>query len=446
MQLDEHPTVKRYREKLTANPPSLSQSNLDAEWLKNIAIDAGADDVALVEIDRPEIAAFQKDILEIFPRTQSLMSIVCKLHPENIRCVSRDISDLEFLQTFEKTNAVARRITKTLHEKGVGALYPSSGFPMNLSRWPGKMWPVSHKPIAVAGGLGKLGHHRLLIHPRFGNFVVLNTLLIDRQAAAYDQALDFNPCLECRLCVSVCPVGAIEPNGHFNFTACMTHNYRDRMGGFIDWVEKMVTSKDVPHYRKKVSDSETVSMWQSLSYGICNKSSYCMAVCPAGEDVIGPFLENRKQYLADVVKPFQDKVETIYVVPGSDAETYTAKRFPHKHSKLIGNGLRPDSAKSFLESLPIVFQRGKSEGINATYHFTFTGNEEIKGTVIIKNKSIAVSPGHAGTADLHVTADSRTWLDFLAKEKNLVAALIQRKIRIKGSPTLMKAFAGCFPS
>lgn len=446
MKLEEHPTVKHYREKLISNPSSNSQTVLDAKWLKNVALEAGADDVALVEIERPAIKEYRKDFLEIFPRVKSLMSIVCRLNPENIRCVSREVSDLEFLQTFEKTNSAARQIIKVLHKNGVAALNPSSGFPMNLAKWPGKMWPISHKPVAVAGGLGKLGHHRLLVHPRFGSFVVLNTLLLSREADAYDQSLDFNPCIECRLCVSVCPVGAIEPDGHFNFTACMTHNYRDRLGGFIDWVEKMVESKDVSNYRKKVSDSETVSMWQSLSYGICNKSSYCMAVCPAGEEVIGPFLENRAEYLAEVVKPFQDKKETIYVVPGSDAEAYAAKHFPHKQSKMIGNGLRPSSVRSFLESLPIVFQRGKSEGINSTYHFTFTGEEELKGTVVIKNKTIEISSGHAGIADLHLTADSRTWLQFLAKEKNLFVALVQRKIRIKGSPRLMKAFARCFPS
>ena len=32
-----------------------------------------------------------------------------------------------------------------------------------------------------------------------------------------------------------------------------------------------------------------------------------MAVCPAGEDVIGEFLENRKDFLKEVVKPLQDK-------------------------------------------------------------------------------------------------------------------------------------------
>lgn len=95
--------------------------------------------------------------------------------------------------------------------------------------------------------------------------------------------------------------------------------------------------------------------------------------------------------------------------------------------------------------LPIIFQRDQSEGLNATYQFTFTGEEECKGTVIIGDKTIEVQEGHVGTADMHVTADSRTWLDFLAGEKNLIWVLIQRKLRMKGSPSLMKAFARCFP-
>lgn len=372
MRLDEHPTVKKYRQKTAVRSPSSAQEKLDAEWLKRLALKAGADDAALTEIDRPEIEGFRSDFLEMFPRTRSLMSIVCRLNKDNIRCVSRDVSDLEFRQTFEEVNFTAQSIVKTLNEKGVHAMNPSSGFPMDLSKWPGKMWPVSHKPIAVATGLGAMGHHRIVIHPKFGSFIVLGTILLDREVTASDKPLEFNPCVQCKLCVSVCPVGAICPDGYFNFTTCMTHNYRDRMGGFQNWVESMVSSRNVRSYRKKVSDSETVSMWQSLYCGICNKSSYCMAVCPAGEEVIGPFLDNRKDYIAKVVKPLQEKEETIYVVPGSDAEAHMAKHFPHKTIKLIGNGLRPKSAQNFLESLELVFQREQSEGLNAAYHFTFS--------------------------------------------------------------------------
>ena len=170
-----------------------------------------------------------------------------------------------------------------------------------------------------------------------------------------------------------------------------------------------------------------------------------MAVCPAGEAVIGPFLDDRKGFLARVVKPLQEKVETIYVVPGSDAETHVVKKFPHKTIKGVGNGLRPSSVKSFLEALPIIFQRNQSEGLSATYHFTFTGEEKCEGTVVIRDRTIQVQDGLVGTADMHVTADSQTWLDFLAKEKNLILALLQRKLKMKGSPSLMKAFARCFP-
>ena len=170
-----------------------------------------------------------------------------------------------------------------------------------------------------------------------------------------------------------------------------------------------------------------------------------MTVCPAGETVIGPFLDDRKGFLARVVKPLQEKVETIYVVPGSDAETHVVKKFPHKTIKGVGNGLRPDSVKSFLTALPLIFQRNQSEGLSATYHFTFTGEEKYEGTVIIRDRTIQVREGLVGTADMHVTADSQTWLDFLAKEKNLILALLQRKLKMKGSPSLMKAFARCFP-
>ena len=72
--------------------------------------------------------------------------------------------------------------------------------------------------------------------------------------------------------------------------------------------------------------------------------------------------------------------------------------FPRTKSlvRLIGNGLRAGSAKSFLESLPLIFQRGQSEGLNATYHFTFTGAEELSGTAVIKDQQISVLPGHEG--------------------------------------------------
>ena len=69
------------------------------------------------------------------------------------------------------------------------------------------------------------------------------------------------------------------------------------MGGFTNWVEQIAEAKSGVEYRQRVSDPESVSMWQSLSFGANYKAAYCMAVCPAGEDVIGPYLNDKSDHL-----------------------------------------------------------------------------------------------------------------------------------------------------
>jgi ferredoxin len=446
--LDEHPTVKHFNERRAGRGETLALSLLDAEWLRQICLDAGADDVGFVERGRPEVADQSADIQAVFPKTKTLISFVLRMNRENIRTPARSIANLEFHHVTDETNEVARRIVAELERIGVAAINGgAAGFPMEADRWGAKMWVISHKPVAVAAGLGHMGIHRNVIHPRFGNFILLGTVLMDAEVREYSHAIAYNPCLECKLCVAACPTGAIAPDGQFNFSACYTHNYREFMGGFNDWVETIAESSSALEYRKKVSGAETVSMWQSLSFGANYKAAYCMAVCPAGEDVIGPFLTDRKKFLQDTLKPLQDKVETVYVVPGSDAEAYVERRFPHKKAKRVANGLAGQGTiRAFLRGLNFVFQRGRAEGLSATYHFTFTGQEEVKATVVIRNKALQVSEGHIGAPDLHLTADSQTWLRFLRKEANLVWAFLRRKVRIHGSPKLLLAFGRCFPS
>jgi len=416
--------------------------------LRDICIEAGADDVGFVDRDRPELAGERDDILRFFPQTRSLISFVVRMNREPIHNPARSVANVEFHRTGEHVNETARKIVAALEAKGIRAINPAMGFPMEMAQvGAGKLWVISHKPVAVAAGLGHMGIHRNVIHPKFGNYILLGTVLVDAKISEYQQPLDYNPCVECKLCVAACPVGAIGSDGAFNFSACYTHNYREFIGGFTNWVEQIADSKNASDYRRRVTDPESASMWQSLSFGANYKSAYCMGVCPAGDDVLPPFLTDRAQYLKDVVRPLQDKEETVYVVPKSDAEDYVARHFPNKHTKRVGNSLnRLRSISSFLFGLPLTFQRNQSKGIDATYHFTFTGAEHRKTTVTIRDQRLEVMEGHNDHADLGITADSQTWLGFLAKERNLVWALIRGKIRIKGSLRLMLAFRKCFPS
>lgn len=78
---------------------------------------------------------------------------------------------------------------------------------------------------------------------------------------------------------------AIGNDGRCNVSACYTHDDREFLGGFSDWAKNLAESRSA-------RDDE------------------------------------RKAFVREVVKPLQEKLETVCVVPGSDAEAHVAKRFP----------------------------------------------------------------------------------------------------------------------
>ncbi len=442
--LNEHPAVKRYYEKKGGSKDDNVASRLSHEDLRRMCLEFGADDAGFVQIGRPELDDQRHDILKMFPWAKTLVSFVARINRENLRSPARSIASLELNEVSKKIEGASQKLTAYLERMGVKAVAPAAAFPMEMDLWPGKIFVVSHKPVAVAAGLGGMGLHRNVIHPVFGSFVLLNTVLIEADMDEYDTPLDYNPCLGCRLCSAACPTGSIGPDGYYNPVNCMTHTYRELIGGFTDWVENIANSKNSSDYRNRVSDAETVSMWQSLANGPCYKSVYCMAVCPAGEDVMHEFLTDRKSYIGNVLRPLQEKEETVYVLPGSDAESHVLRMFPNKKIKRVRNGVRPPSIRSFLGSMPIAFQRHKSEGLDATYHFTFTGEEHESATVTITNKTITVKKGHEGIADIHIKADSRAWLRALNRDSSMLKEIVFRNIRVRGPVRLLKAFGNCF--
>lgn len=443
--LNDHPTVKRYFERRKAAAAEPSEPTLSARRLRERFLGYGADDVGFVDISDPALAGLKADLLSTFPWAKTLVSIVGRINKENLRSTARSVASLELQLVEKRINQAAHEFAASLDREGVRAAAPAAGFPMETDQWPGRMQVISHKPIAEAAGLGKMGLHRNVIHPVFGSFILLDTVVIGAAVDEYSSGLEYNPCLDCKLCSTACPTGAIDPGGDFNAINCMTHTYRELLGGFSDWAESLVKSKNVKEYRSRVSDPETVSRWQSLAYGPCYKSVYCMAVCPAGDDVLPQYVERKQEFIREVVKPLQAKTETVYVLPGSDAEEHVARRFPHKQVKRVGNGVRPPTIAAFIRSMPMAFQRKRSEGLVATYHFRFTGQEPASATVVIKNKEISVENGHVGIADVRIEADSAAWLRVLHKETSVVKEVVFRKVRVKGPMALFKAFGKCFP-
>ena len=96
MKLEDHPTVQRMHLKtVNASPPE--KESLDAAWLKQLVLDAGADDVGFVEIGRPELDDQRDDILKAFPRTRTLISFVVRMNREAIRTPARSVSNTSLM-------------------------------------------------------------------------------------------------------------------------------------------------------------------------------------------------------------------------------------------------------------------------------------------------------------------------------------------------------------
>jgi hypothetical protein len=83
------------------------------------------------------------------------------------------------------------------------------------------------------------------------------------------------------------------------------------------------------------------------------KAAYCMAVCPAGEDVIGNWLNDRRKFTQEVVRPLQHKEETIYVSEDSPAIAHATRRFPRKSVKIIDNGLGRPATRQSVDTAPM---------------------------------------------------------------------------------------------
>jgi epoxyqueuosine reductase QueG len=312
-----------------------------AEAIKKICLEAGADDVGLVDMDRESLQKEREGMLYVYPLTRSIISVIVVNNRENIQSPARYVANEEFHHTGDKISSVAREILRRLNQLGIRGVVVNKGWPMALDRYPGKIWDVSHKIMAVEAGLGHMGMNRLVLHPKYGSCIQLESILISGVLSEYDRPLEENPCIKCNLCAAVCPTGAITKGQPFDFMACSTHTYRDNMVGFLNWAESMVTSQNMEEYRSHFDDRETALMWQSLMFRMSYRCSYCMAVCPAGEDVKPGYLNNKKDHVERILKPLRDRTERVYVMAGSKAEA-RAKHNPNKEARIVpGTGRTP---------------------------------------------------------------------------------------------------------
>lgn len=130
VQLDEHPTVKEFWRKAATMPPApVNSAPLNADWLRRLCFDAGADDVGFVERNRAEIADQRGDIDAVFRRTKTLEVSEGHTGTAGFR-LTADSQNLASLSAQRNQSCVGRAATQNSRSRlaqiaaGVRALLP----------------------------------------------------------------------------------------------------------------------------------------------------------------------------------------------------------------------------------------------------------------------------------------------------------------------------------
>lgn len=87
--------------------------------------------------------------------------------------------------------------------------------------------PVLEREWAVRAGLGWMGKHTLVIHPRHGSWFLLGEMITSLELAA-DHAMP-DHCGTCTRCIDACPTKAITPY-HVDATKCLSYQTLENRG------------------------------------------------------------------------------------------------------------------------------------------------------------------------------------------------------------------------
>lgn len=103
--------------------------------------------------------------------------------------------------------------------------------------------PIFERSLAVQAGLGWIGKSGSLISKKFGSFVFIAELIINRELP-YSKPFEGSLCGSCSACIQKCPTAAIEPNSVVDANRCISYltiehkgdipeEFKGKMGGYI---------------------------------------------------------------------------------------------------------------------------------------------------------------------------------------------------------------------
>ncbi len=421
-----------------------------------------ADDVGVISIDDPAIAHERDEVLYVYPHARSLVCLIGEENKAAMQSRYLPTANHELYSCEERVFRMGHRTVKLLNALGGEGLTTTIGWPQEVSqRWADKIWPLSHKLVAQAAGLGVIGLSRNFLHRRFGAYCLIDTVVTNLEWPAYDAPEAWNPCLQCNLCVASCPTDAIHQDGTFDFFACYNHTYRDSIPGFLDLVGDLA-ERSTKAFRKRWADNEIAALWQALSFRVEYRCFNCVATCPAEiEHAFQGDTQVRRTYLDETLKPltYTRRVEDAQFVldtpsarerhdiPPGEWRTPIDRASPASAQgvRLVDlRRIRTANVDAMMRWMPQYFRPTESRGLTFTTQWELTGAGGGDWVMRIGDQRCEVTPGRADTADLTIRAPATYFLAVHRCEANPVLGLLLGRIRLRGRRRLFLRFPALF--
>jgi epoxyqueuosine reductase QueG/putative sterol carrier protein len=449
----------------TAVPPRFVRSPVGlAEFTRHLL--TFADDAGVVSVDHPALAHELAEIRYVYPHARSLVVLIGEENKAAMQSRYLPAANHELYECEERLFRWGHATIRYIRSLGGAGLTTTIGWPQEVSqRWADKIWPLSHKLVAQAAGLGIIGTSRNFLHRRFGAYCLIDTVLTNLEFEAHEYAtapLDWNPCLECNLCVASCPTDAIRADGEFDFFACYNHTYRDSIPGFLDLVRDLAEARP-RKFEHRWSDAELAALWQSMAFRVEYRCFNCVATCPAEiHEAFHADKGERRLYLEETLKPLthaRREIEQQFVIdtpsararlgipPGryrtADDPTRPGQRGMTRLVQL--QRIRVSSIDAMMRSMTHYFRPEEAGGLDFTCQMELTGEGGGDWVMRVVDRRCHVRPGRADAPDLTVRSDGRLFLAIHRGEASAVAALLLGRIRLRGKRRLFLAFPRLFP-
>lgn len=214
-------------------------SQISFDDIQSIAKNIGWDDVGIAPAIIPEedVAAYRKWIVEECHGSMKYMENDLRCYPEKLLPGAKTaiIFVTHYKQRqepFKKGAGVVASYARGkdyhhLHRKRlkkfIAWLEEKTGL-KEIAKGFSDSTPILEKSLAVQAGLGWFGKNTLLIHRRFGTFILLSGVLTTLEITTTLTPLRLPKCGSCTRCIDACPTKAITSPYHLDATKCLSYH------------------------------------------------------------------------------------------------------------------------------------------------------------------------------------------------------------------------------